>query len=84
MFRILTAKYFFEHPEQFGYHIAPDSCYAYKAPRKVIEVNEPVPSLVEFAKKHGTSLYLLRLANPWLRSDQLSNKSGKTYRIAIP
>lgn len=84
MFRILTAKYFFEHPEQFGYHIDPDSCYAYKAPRKIIEVKEPVPSLVEFAKKHDTSFFLLHQANPWLRSDQLGNKSGKTYRIAIP
>ena len=84
MFRILTAKYFFEHPEQFGYRIDPESCYTFQAPRKVIEVKEPVPSLVEFARKHGSSLYLLRQANPWLRSDHLSNKTGKTYRIAIP
>ena len=44
----------------------------------------PVPSLVDFAEQHGTSFFLLREANLWLRSDHLTNKSGKTYRIAIP
>ena len=33
---------------------------------------------------YGTSFFLLREANPWLRSDHLTNKSGKIYHIAIP
>ena len=84
MFRILTAKYFFEHPEEFGYHIDPGACYPYVPPRETVEVKGPVPSLVDFAEQHGTSFFLLREANLWLRSDHLTNKSGKTYRIAIP
>lgn len=84
MFRILTAKYFFEHPEEFGYHIDPGACYPYVPPRETVEVKEPVPSLVDFAEGHGTTFFLLREANLWLRSDHLTNKSGKTYRIAIP
>ena len=84
MFRILTAKYFFEHPEEFGFRIDPASCYPYKAPRKTVEVKEPIPSLADFAIEHGTSFFQLRLSNPWLRSDCLTNKSGKTYYIAIP
>ena len=84
MFRILTAKYFFENPEAFGYHIDPGACYPYKAPSRTIDVEIPIPSLADFAKENGTTFYLLRLANPWLRSDHLTNKSGKTYRIAIP
>ncbi len=84
MFRILAAKLFFEHPESFGYLIEPDRCYPYKAPKKTVEVNEPVPSLADFAKKHGTSFFLLRLSNPWLRSESLTNKNRKTYRIDIP
>ena len=82
MFRILTAKYFFEHPEKFGYQI--EAGYPGKAPRKTVEVNVPIPSLADFAREHGTSFFLLRQANPWLRSDHLTNKGGKTYRIAIP
>lgn len=84
MFRVLTAKYFFEHPEKFGYQAESERRYPYKAPRKTVEVKGPVPSLADFAKEHGTSFYLLREANPWLRSDKLTNKSGKTYRIIIP
>jgi len=84
MFRILAAKMFFENPEKFGFKVDPATCYPYKAPSKVVEVNTAIPSLVDFAKEHGTSLYLLRQANPWLRSDCLTNKSGKTYSIIIP
>ena len=84
MFRILTAKYFFEHPEAFGYHVDPGACYPYVPPRKTVEVKEPIPSLTDFAEENGTSFFLLREANLWLRSDKLTNKSGKTYRIAIP
>ena len=84
MFRILTAKYFFEHPEEFGFHVDPGACYPYVAPRKTVEVNGPVPSLTDLAEEHGTSFFLLREANLWLKGDHLTNKSGKTYRIAIP
>jgi hypothetical protein len=84
MFRILTAKYFFEHPELFGYHVDPGARYSRKAPRKQVGVSGPIANLAEFAKENGTSYFLLREANPWLRSDHLTNKSGKTYVIAIP
>ena len=84
MFRILTAKYFFEHPELFGYHVDPGARYPRKAPQKQVGVSGPIANLAEFAKENGTSYFLLREANPWLRSDHLTNKSGKTYVIAIP
>ena len=84
MFRILAAKLFFERPEQFGYRMDPGCCYPLTAPRKTVEVNGEVPNLADFAIQHGSSLFLLREANPWLRSDHLTNKAGKTYRIVIP
>ena len=84
MFRILAAKLFFEHPENFGYRIDPADCYKYKAPKKTIEVKEAIPNLAEFAKNNGTSYFLLRQANLWLRSEALTNKNGKTYKIDIP
>ena len=84
MFRILTAKYFFEHPELFGYHVDPGARYSYKAPSKQVGVSGPIENLAVFAKENGTSYFLLREANPWLRSNHLTNKAGKTYVIAIP
>jgi len=82
MFRILTAKYFFEHPEEFGFHI--EGSYTYPAVKETVTVSEPIPSLTDFAEEHGTTYFFLKEANLWLRSDKLTNKAAKTYKIVIP
>jgi len=84
IFRLLTAKYFFEHPEEFGFRVKPEECYPYVPPRETVTVNGPIESLTDFAEEHGTTYFLLKEANLWLRGDKLTNKSGKTYKIVIP
>jgi len=85
MFRILTAKYFFEHPEEFGFTFDPRTdSYPYVAPKETVAVSGPIPNFTDFAEQHGTSYFLMKEANLWLRSDKLTNKAGKTYRIVIP
>ena len=84
MFRILTAKYFFEHPEEFGFNIEPEDCYPYIPPKETVSVSEAIPNLTDFAEEHGTTYLHLKEANLWLRSDKLTNKSAKTYKIIIP
>lgn len=84
MFRVLAAKLFMEHPERFGYVFEEEELYPYREPADIICVTAPVPSLVDFAKEHGVSYYALKSANLWLRSEKLSNPSGKAYRIIIP
>ena len=84
MFRILTAKYFFEHPEEFGFHIEPEDCYPYIPPKETVSVSEAIPNLTDFAEEHGTTYFHLKEANLWLRSDKLTNKASKTYKIVIP
>ena len=82
MFRILTAKYFFENPEEFGFQVT-DS-YPYLEPKETVTVSEAIPSLTDFAIEHGTTYFFLKEANLWLRSDKLTNKAAKTYQIIIP
>lgn len=82
MFRILTAKYFFEHPEDFGFHVT--DTYPYLPPKETVTVSEPIPNLTDFAEEHGTTYFFLKEANLWLRSDKLTNKAAKTYQIIIP
>ena len=82
MFRILTAKYFLENPEEFGFHI--EGSYTYPAVKETVTVSEPIPSLTDFAEEHGTTYFFLKEANLWLRSDKLTNKNSKTYQIIIP
>ncbi len=82
MFRILTAKYFFENPEAFGFHV--EDSYTYPTVKETVKVSEAIPNLTDFAEEHGTTYFFLKEANLWLRSDKLTNKSAKTYEIIIP
>ncbi len=84
MFRLLTAKLFFEDPGSFGFDITEDEKYPYIPPKKTVTVNETVPDLVDFAEKHGVSYAQLKRANLWLRGTSLPDKSGKTYKVIIP
>ena len=84
IFRLLAAKMLFENPAAFGFDVTPADMYPYIPPRTVVTVSCPVPSLVDFAEEHGVTYAALKEANLWLRSDKLTNKSGRTYRIAIP
>ncbi len=84
LFRLLTCKLFFEHPAAFGFDVPQEERYPYAAPREVVTVSGPIPSLVDFAERHGTTYARLKAANLWLRSNKLSNPKGKSYRIVIP
>ena len=84
IFRLFAAKMLFANPSAFGFDVTPADMYPYNPPRTVVTVSGPIPSLVDFAEEHGTTYKAVKEANPWLRSDKLTNKSGRTYRIAIP
>lgn len=84
MYRILAAKMFFENPQAFGFRVESFQKYPSWPNKEVVIVTGPVPSLVDFAKEHGTSYKRLKEANLWLRSDKLTNKAGRTYYIIIP
>lgn len=84
MFRVLAAKLFMEHPERFGFEISEKEYYPLREPVEEVVVTDSILSLVDFAKAHGVSYYALKTANPWLKSDKLTNANGKAYRIIIP
>jgi len=84
MFRLLACKMMFEDPSKFGFMDDPADRYPYYEPKEIVIVNEPIPSLVDFAEAHGVSYMQLKEANLWLRSDKLTNKARKTYKIIIP
>jgi len=84
MFRVLTAKLFFENPEAFGFSMDESDYYPVREPAKVLTVSEPIPSLVDLAKENGVSYRDLKNANPWLIGTKLTNAKGKTYKIIIP
>ena len=84
LFRLLAAKMLFENPVAFGFSVPEDRMYAPLPIRERVTVNGPVESWVDFALRHNTTYAALRGANPWIRSDRLTNKAGKSYTVLIP
>ena len=83
VFRILAIKTIFENPEKYGIYVSNKLAYEpYKY--KTVIVNESISNLAEFAKEHDITYKLLKVFNPWLRSNSLTVKKGKVYEIKIP
>ncbi len=83
LFRILAMKEIIRDPERYGFHIRDKDLYApYRT--RAVDVNGSIPDLALFAIEQGSDHKTLRLLNPWLRENGLTNKSGRTYRLLLP
>ena len=70
VFRILAIKTIFEDPEKYGIYVSPKLSYEpYRY--DIVKVDQSVKSWAEFAKEHGITYKLLKIFNPWLRSNSL-------------
>lgn len=83
IFRILALKYILENPERSGFITTPADIYQPIATREV-EVTSSISSLVDFAKREGTSYKILKTLNPWLRAHSLTVRPGRSYTILVP
>lgn len=83
VFRILAIKTIFENPEKYGIHVSPKLSYEpYKY--DIVKVDKSVQNWAEFAKEHDITYKLLKIFNPWLRSNSLKVNKGEIYEIKIP
>ncbi len=80
--RIIALKHILENPKDFGFVFSEEDLYT---PYEYYEVavDSSITDLADFAQKMNITYKELKLLNPWLRSDQLTNKSKKTYFIKI-
>jgi hypothetical protein len=83
VFRLLAVKEIMEHPDKYGFEYKKKHLYQ-DIPVDEIKIDGAVPDLVAFAKDHGITYKVLKIFNPWLRSDKLLNMDHKTYYIDIP
>ena len=83
VFRILALKMVLEKPEEFGFEIPENEKYPVINTRN-IEIKRAVEDFAAFASDHGTNYKLLKMFNPWLRENFLTNNTGKTYVIKVP
>ncbi len=84
LFRIVAIKEVMKNPEAFGFYLNEEDGYQPLSNYKIVEVNGSIPNLAAFAKEQGTTYRMLKVFNPWLIADKLTNKAGKTYQIKIP
>lgn len=84
VFRVIAFKEILSRPLDFGYQLDPVDYYPPLDDYRIITVSDPIPSLGEFARRYGISYRSLKLYNPWLISDKLTNPNRKTYEIKIP
>lgn len=81
--RIIAMKTILKHPQDYGFAIEKKELYP-PLPTYEISVSGPISDLADFAIEKGFNYKILKMYNPWLRDNVLTNKAGKTYSIELP
>ncbi|MFT3885981.1 MAG: lytic transglycosylase domain-containing protein [Flavobacteriales bacterium] len=83
VFRMLAMKEIITDPERYGFHLRDKDLYPPYLTREA-SISGPVEDLNDFAVRQGTDYRMLKLLNPWLRDNKLTNPKGNTYTILLP
>ncbi len=83
VFRIIALKEIFNSPKQYGFYLESEDLYD-AIPTRTVVVDTAVNDLAAFAIEQGTNYKMVKLLNPWLRSNKLTNAIGKKYAIELP
>jgi membrane-bound lytic murein transglycosylase D len=83
VFRIIALKEIMKNPVKYGFTIAAEDLYRTLSTKK-IEIDSSIADLADFAKSQGINYKILKIHNPWLRENKLSNDACKKYQIEIP
>lgn len=82
LFRILSMKEIYEHPERYPFQLEPQQRYQPEAVR-YLTLDQSV-RWADFAKQQGTTVKMLRRYNPWINSGQITLKAGESIQVALP
>ncbi|MFM7386606.1 MAG: lytic transglycosylase domain-containing protein, partial [Bacteroidota bacterium] len=74
VFRIMAMKLILENPEMYGYHLPGEARYPAYHTRK-ITITKPIHDLTSWALQQGINRKILRILNPWILGNQLTNSS---------
>ncbi len=83
VYRILAMKEIISRPKVYGYMLRKKDLYPSLATKK-ITVDTTIHNLADFAISQGINYKILKLFNPWLRINSLTNEGKKKYIIEIP
>lgn len=82
VYRIIAAKQIMTNSEIYGFEFIDDDLYEPYS-YSIVKVDSTVNDLTSFAINQGINYKILKLLNPWLRTNQLPNPNNKTYEIKI-
>ncbi|MEG1036921.1 MAG: lytic transglycosylase domain-containing protein [Mucinivorans sp.] len=84
VYRILSMKIIEQNPAHYGFILSAEDYLKPFVNYTNLTVNDTDIDWSDFAKDHGTNYKVLRILNPWIRSYEYANKSGKSYTVKIP
>ena len=80
IFRIIAFKELLTKPREYGFFItdpyAPIDC-------SLVEVEGSVPNWGEWAQRYGMSYRMLRVLNPWIKAENLTNANHHRYIVKV-
>lgn len=83
IYRILAVKQIMQHPQDYGFYLRPIDLYP-TIPTRTTTLSGHNVDLYAFAKDNGCSYKLFRELNPWITTEKLINKAGKSYTVKLP
>jgi len=81
--RAIALKQVLLNPNLYGFAIDEEQLYK-PFETYTVDVDSSVAHWADFASQNGINYKTLKLYNPWLRDNSLTNKSGKLYSIKLP
>ncbi|OFX45771.1 MAG: hypothetical protein A2046_07300 [Bacteroidetes bacterium GWA2_30_7] len=82
-YRIISIKLIMSQPNNYGFHFRKKDLYS-NIPSDIVKIDSSIQDLTNFAFLNKINYKILKLFNPWLRQNILTNKDKKTYEIKIP
>lgn len=83
VYRIIAIKTIMAEPEKYGFNRGDDFSYQPYQKRDTT-VSTAIADIAQFAIDNGTTYKAIKLLNPWLRQNKLTNTRGKQYIISLP
>jgi membrane-bound lytic murein transglycosylase D len=83
VYRILAMKEIISRPKVYGFILRKKDLYPVIPTKKLI-IDSTIHNLADFALREGINYKYLKLFNPWLRTNILSNPDKKKYILELP
>lgn len=78
VYRILAYKILMQNPQQYGFYVRKKDCYQALEYNEIV-VDTSISDMPAFARKLDCPYKYFLMLNPCVRSNKLTNKSGKKY-----